>query len=173
MKNRERVLTDADHRALDKVRKLWAEYQKKHPGVSQDEAAHLAGMGQSAFSQFIRGAVPMRVSPVLKFAKLFGVPATEIRPDIAELAQAGAPGATVAREPSAEYSVTPEALEVAKVFDRLDAEARQHVKTQVRLLLERHHHGSVLNNMHRIDDVRVREGNGTKITRRAKRRSRG
>jgi transcriptional regulator with XRE-family HTH domain len=171
MKKRDRVLTDADERALEKVRKLWAEYQKKHPDTSQEKAAHEAGMGQSAFSQFLRGAVPMRVSPVFKFAKLFGVKPTEIRPDLAQLAEAGAQVRAV-QEPEAVYSVTPEALEVAKVFDRLNAEARRHVAQQVRLLLERQR-GGRRQSMNHIDDVRVREGNGTKVTRRSKRRTGG
>jgi predicted transcriptional regulator len=89
MGSRKRTLTDADRRAATKVRALWADYQKKHPGVSQEKAAELAGMGQSAFSQFLRGTVPMRVAPVLKFAQLFGVDPREIRHDIEALALYG------------------------------------------------------------------------------------
>jgi transcriptional regulator with XRE-family HTH domain len=90
MAKRKRVLTPADRRAAEKVRELWADYQKKNPGISQEVAAERADMGQSAFSQFLRGTVPMRVAPVLKFAKLFGVEPAEIRPDITRLAYAGA-----------------------------------------------------------------------------------
>lgn len=102
MVQRQRILTEADKRAAAKVRALWADYQKKNPGISQDTAAAEAGMGQSAFSQFLRGAVAMRVTPVLKLAKLFGVDPSEIRDDLPDLAYSAARRmpAAAAREPA-------------------------------------------------------------------------
>lgn len=134
MVKRHRNITDADRRAAEKVRDLWLSYQKSNPGVSQERAAALAGMGQSAFSQFLRGTVPMRVAPVLKFAKLFGVDPREIRADIGELAVQAArenPAALEAREPAAAYGVSDEALEIAKAFDKLQPQSRVFIREQV------------------------------------------
>jgi transcriptional regulator with XRE-family HTH domain len=86
MAERKRTLTDADKRAAAKVRSLWSEFQKKNPGMSQEDAAHRIGIGQSAFSQFLLGRVAIRLAPTLKFAQLFGVAPTEIRDDIPGLA---------------------------------------------------------------------------------------
>lgn len=85
MPARKRKLTEADKRAAVKVRALWADYKKKNTGISQEVAAERADMTQSAFSQFVLGRVPMRMSPVLKLARLFGVPPTEIRDDLIDL----------------------------------------------------------------------------------------
>jgi transcriptional regulator with XRE-family HTH domain len=133
MAKRERVLTPADRRAAEKVRALWADYQKKNPGISQEVAAARAGMGQSAFSQFLRGSVPMRVAPVLKFAKLFRVEPTEIRPDITRLAYAGARVVEAPRveEQRGEYNVSDEALEIARAFDQLQPQAKEFIREQV------------------------------------------
>jgi transcriptional regulator with XRE-family HTH domain len=134
MAKRQRTLTDADRRAAAKVRGLWAEYQKKNPGVSQELAASRAGMGQSAFSQFLRGTVPMRVAPVLKFAKLFSVDPTEIRPDITALAYSAAREVDTphAAQPAATYGgVSQEALAIARAFDALQPQSREFVREQV------------------------------------------
>lgn len=105
MARRQRTLTEADKRAAALVRALWAEYQTKNPGISQEAAAGRAGMTQSAFSQFLRGTVPMRVTPVIKFANLFGVDAREIRDDLSEVVYRAARETSVqtAREPAMEY----------------------------------------------------------------------
>jgi transcriptional regulator with XRE-family HTH domain len=131
MPKRQRVLTSADKRAAERVRALWAEYRRRNPGVSQEVAAARAGMGQSAFSQFLRGDVPMRVQPVLKFAKLFGVDPPEIRPDIGELAL-GVAATNEVREPAPPpYTVSSEALEIARAFDQLQPQAKEFIREQV------------------------------------------
>lgn len=121
MSARKRKLTDADKRAAEKVRQLWADYKKKNPGVSQETAAGLAGFTQSAFSQFVLGVVPIRVSPALKFAKLFGVSPTEIRADLAEIAYAtsGAAKQHAAREP-APGDLSSDALSIARIYEDLE-----------------------------------------------------
>ena len=131
MARRKRTLTAADQRAAERVRALWKQYRDKHPGMTQERAASLAGMGQSAFSQFLLGSVPMRVTPVVKFAALFGVQPSEIRSDLPELAIRGARAAEakpVAQEPAeAAYRSEPsdEALEIARMWQQLPAERRQ------------------------------------------------
>jgi transcriptional regulator with XRE-family HTH domain len=124
-------MTDADKRAAVKVRALWAAFQKANPGISQEKAAEAAGMGQSAFSQFLVGRVPMRITPVLKFAKLFGVPPAEIREDLGDLPY------TAGREPAALKVAEPlpgiseEAIEIARAFDQLQPQSREYIREQV------------------------------------------
>lgn len=130
MGTRKRKLTDADRRALAKVKDFWSDYRKKNPGISQEAAASRAGFTQSAMSQFLQGRVPIRVSPAMKFAKLFGVAPTEIRDDLAHVAyiENTTPKATLAaREPSAE-DLSPEALEVARVYSRLQPQTREQMR---------------------------------------------
>jgi transcriptional regulator with XRE-family HTH domain len=134
MARRKRTLTEADKRAAAKVRALWADFQKKNPGMSQEVAAAKAGMGQSAFSQFLRGTVPMRVAPVLKFAKLFGIDPAEIRSDLPDLAYSGArvPEPAAAQEPpAASYGLSDEAMEIARAFEQLQPQAREFIREQV------------------------------------------
>jgi transcriptional regulator with XRE-family HTH domain len=133
MSSRKRTLTDADKKAAAKVRALWADFQKKNPGISQDAAAARAGMGQSAFSQFLRGTVPMRVAPVLKFAKLFDVEPVEIRPDIGTLAYGAARPAkpTYVAEAIRPYGVSDEAMAIARAFDELQPQSREFIREQV------------------------------------------
>lgn len=130
MAKRKRQLTEADKKAAGKVRELWAEFQKQNPGISQDTAAARAGMGQSAFSQFLLGRVPMRITPVLKLAKLFGVAPAEIREDLGDLpySKASASQANVVREPE---GVSEEAMEIARAFDQLQPQAREYIREQV------------------------------------------
>lgn len=123
---RKRKLTDEDRRAVAKVRELWADFQKKNPGVSQEAAAARAGMSQSAFSQFLMGRVPMRVTPVIKFARLFGVEPSSIRDDLVNLPYAIGTKATQleVREP-APLLLPAGALEIAKVFSKLSPQTQE------------------------------------------------
>jgi transcriptional regulator with XRE-family HTH domain len=133
MGTRKRTLTAADKRALAKVRELWAEFQKKNPGITQEAAAERAGMGQSAFSQFLLGTVPMRVTPVLKFAKLFDVDPRTIRDDLVELAAytpATPSKALEVREPDIS-DVSEEALEIARAFDKMQPQTKERVREHV------------------------------------------
>jgi hypothetical protein len=104
MATRKRKLTEEDMRALKRVRELWSDFKKKNPGISQDVAAARAGFGQSAFSQFLLGRVPIRLSPAIKFARLFGVQPSAIRQELAGIgigyvpsSPAGAAGCARAR----------------------------------------------------------------------------
>lgn len=130
MAKRPRVITDADRKAAAVVRDLWATYKKAHPGVSQETAAERAGFTQSAFSQFLLGSVPMRITPVIKLAKLFGVAPTDIRPDIADVpyASAGPAKVVTAEEPG---RPSREALEIAHIFDRLEPQTQTLIREQI------------------------------------------
>lgn len=128
MATRKRRLTEADKRAAAKVKELWALYKASNPGISQEVAAARAGFTQSAFSQFLLGRVPIRLSPALKLAKLFGVAPTEIRDDLADIPYKITGSSTasglVAREPEPR-ALAPDALEVAQVFSRLQPQTKE------------------------------------------------
>lgn len=130
MATRKRSLTPADLRAAEKLKALWKAYQQQHPGVSQEVAAARAGMTQSAFSQFLLGRVPMRITPVVKLAKLFEVPPHAIRDDLPEMTYSRVQNAPPLelREPG---PLSEDALEIAKVFDRLTPQTRDLVREQV------------------------------------------
>lgn len=128
MAGRQRTITDADRRAAAKVRDLWAEYQKRNPGISQESAAQRADMTQSAFSQFLQGKVPMRRTPVFKLARLFGVPPAAIRDDLQEFSYGhGVATAKQARDAASE-KLSHDALEIANVFERMSPQTQDFIR---------------------------------------------
>lgn len=128
-KARRRNLTDADRRAAARVNELWKEYKSKHPGITQEIAADKAGFTQSAFSQFLKGRVPIRISPAQKFARLFGVAPTEIRPDLVHAAYTlGEATALTAREGP---PLSEEAIEIARVFEGAQPQTRDMIRDVV------------------------------------------
>jgi transcriptional regulator with XRE-family HTH domain len=109
MGGRKRVLTPADERAAARARDLWADYQRKHPGVSQESAAEDTGMSQSAFSQFLLARVPIGLRAALKLAALFQVEPQAIRDDLPQQLYSGAfahRSNTIVRERAAPYKAT-------------------------------------------------------------------
>lgn len=120
MPARKRKFTDADWRAHAKVSALWADFQKKHPRITQEAAAHMADMTQSAFSQFALGRVPIGLSPTLKFARLFGVPPIEVRDDLPDLVYS-----IKSHRPKREPALGASALEIAQAFTRLQPGTRR------------------------------------------------
>ncbi|WP_394241177.1 hypothetical protein [Vibrio astriarenae] len=54
---------------LERIRASWVAYKDK-TGISQVKAAELLGMNQSAFSQYLRGTVPLNNNFISKFAIL-------------------------------------------------------------------------------------------------------
>lgn len=130
MASRTRKLTDADRRAAAKLRTLWADFKKKNPGISQETAAGRAGMTQSALSQFLLGTVPMRITPVLKLAKLLGVPPTDIRDDLGDMPYAHTPPAATLKveEPRLASAA---AMEIARIFDSLEPQTQNLIREQI------------------------------------------
>lgn len=102
-----RIFTDADREAARNLRKLW-EARRELLGLTQEKAGGEMGMNQSAVSQYLKGIVPLRLAAALKFAKLLKVKPTEIRQDLADLTS----------------EVSPDALEWAQRFDRLDSSGK-------------------------------------------------
>lgn len=130
MGSRKRSLTEADRRAAARLRELWEGYKKINPGITQEKAAEIAGFGQSAFSQFLLGKLPARVTPIVKFAKLFGVAPTDIRSDLPDLPYDGRlPVKKLeAQEPSA---LSTDAMEIARVFDGLTPQTRELIREHI------------------------------------------
>lgn len=62
---------DEQPNVLDQINATWQAF-KNSTGCSQAEAAKQLGMNQSAFSQYLRGAVPLNTDFKRKFAELTG-----------------------------------------------------------------------------------------------------
>lgn len=95
MIKKRRDLTEREVMHLERLRKLWSE--KKGPLRLTQELAGLAcgWNGQSAFSQYMGGIVPLNIEAVLRLAKVLQVHPAEIMPEITELLPAAPGKATV------------------------------------------------------------------------------
>lgn len=102
-----RLFTAEDRAAHIKLKSLW-EVKRKPLGLTQENVMEALDMNQSAVSQYLNGKIPLRLAAALKFARVLKVKPTEIRPDLAEITS----------------EVSPEALEWAARFDKLDAKGR-------------------------------------------------
>jgi transcriptional regulator with XRE-family HTH domain len=80
-----RKLTPQELDAAKRLENLWN--QRKHElGLTQEKVAHLCGWGtQGAFSQYLRGRIPLNLDAVLKIAKVIQVEPESIMPEIADL----------------------------------------------------------------------------------------
>ncbi len=81
-KSKRRELTDEEKQWAEAAKELWEERQLKNPGINQTDPSAVLGIaGQSGFSQFINGKVPMSLEMRAKMAKYFNVPVTRIDQD--------------------------------------------------------------------------------------------
>lgn len=103
-----RVFSEADKVAAKNLKALW-KTRAKELGLTQEKAGGELGMNQSAVSQYLAGQVPLRITAALKFAKILKVKPVEIRPDLAELTN----------------ELSPEALDWAQRFDKLDERGKR------------------------------------------------
>ncbi len=85
MIKKRRELTEREVMHLEHLRKVWAE--KKGPlQLTQEKAGLACGWnGQSAFSQYLGGLVPLNIEAVLRLAKVLQVHPAKIMPEIREL----------------------------------------------------------------------------------------
>jgi transcriptional regulator with XRE-family HTH domain len=73
-----------DHALLQKVKSSWTGYKSK-TNTSQAKAAKALDMNQSAFSQYLRGHIPINTDFLQKFGKLTGDDLTGLSVDIQNL----------------------------------------------------------------------------------------
>lgn len=89
MKQKRRALTSIELENLDRFKNIWQE-KKQALGLTQEQAGLACGWnGQSAFSQFFGGIVPLNVEAVLRLAKVLKIHPAEIMPDIVDLLPEG------------------------------------------------------------------------------------
>ena len=80
-----RNITEADRQAALRLQRIW-EYKRQALNLTQEQVAHSCGWStQGAFSQYLRGKIPLNTDAVLKLAKVLQVAPQEIMPEIAEL----------------------------------------------------------------------------------------
>ncbi|MCL1142943.1 hypothetical protein [Shewanella gaetbuli] len=76
---------------LSRVQKAWASF-KGETGTNQTNAAKQMGMNQSAFSQYIRGSIPLNTDFLLRFGQMTG---QNLGEEVAELSAIKIPNRTV------------------------------------------------------------------------------
>lgn len=85
MQRKRRELTPSELENLARFKFIW-ESKKKALNLTQDVAGLACGWnGQSAFSQYLGGIVPLNVESVLRISKVLQVHPAEIMPNINEL----------------------------------------------------------------------------------------
>ena len=109
-----RRITDSDLAAARRLSKLWDAYQERNKDATQEVAGAKIGLSQAAFSQYLKGTIPLNARATLKFAQLLGVHPTEIRPELEPLLK-GVDLSTISQD----------AVTVGKVFDALPDCAKQ------------------------------------------------
>lgn len=105
-----RSITEADRAAAARLRDLW---EAERPRRTQADLAEEYGesANQSLISQYLGGTLAIGVAATLKFARIFNVPPSAIRPDIEDLQAA---------ELSIAYAqLPPRHMHVLETFDRL------------------------------------------------------
>jgi SOS-response transcriptional repressor LexA len=84
-------LTSAQFADAKRLQDRFTDWQDRRAAqglpASQADAAELLGFGQSAVSQYLRGAIPLNFRAATKFAGLLDCPVEAISPDIAEQAR--------------------------------------------------------------------------------------
>ncbi|MDI3259491.1 MAG: helix-turn-helix transcriptional regulator [Sinobacteraceae bacterium] len=93
---KKRALTPQEAAVCARLRRIWA---AKAPGLglTQELAAEALGMSQGAVSHYLNGRNALGVEATLRWAKLLGVPPTEINPAIDSLLS---PSAMALAEPA-------------------------------------------------------------------------
>ncbi|HXC39846.1 MAG TPA: helix-turn-helix transcriptional regulator [Burkholderiales bacterium] len=118
-----REFTEIDESALTALRNAWKNYKKAHPGATQEQVAAQLNMTQSAFSQYLRGKVPIGHAVALSFASFFKVSPQQIRRDIEiNYAPAPEPPRLAAKQ---DAPLTEDQRNVAKAWAMLPAERQQ------------------------------------------------
>ncbi len=89
MATKRRPLNEIELANLERFKSIWLE-KKQILKLTQEIAGHACGWnGQSAFSQYLCGIVPLNVEAVLRLAKVLAVHPAEIMPDINDLLPEG------------------------------------------------------------------------------------
>ena len=118
MAKQRRELTAVEQDYLQRFIKIWAE-KKQELNLTQESVGLACGWsGQTAFSQYYRGIVPLNIDAVFKLSKILHVHPIEIMPDLEYLWPDGRGRATA----GSEYQY--EDLALAKMINELPDEQR-------------------------------------------------
>ena len=118
MESKRRALTEQELLYLERFRAIWNE-KKQALNLTQEMVGHACGWnGQSAFSQYMGGIVPLNIEAVLRLAKVLQVHPADIMPDISELLPEGRGDATAVTKEEKD------ALELANMILELTTERR-------------------------------------------------
>ena len=130
MSTPKRNITPEDKLAANRLRLLWDDFKKINPGVSQDAAGNRIGLSQAVFSQYILCKIPLGAAATIKFAKLFGVAPSTIRPDLDypgnDLIDLGVKQVSLPYE--ANGSLSKEAIEIAIAWSKLPLDLQKAIR---------------------------------------------
>ena len=113
MAQQRRGLTAIEKDYLKRFKAIWAE-KKQALNLTQEAVGLACGWsGQTAFSQYYRGVVPLNIEAVLRLSKILQVHPSEIMPEINDLLPEGRGGATA----TSDYQ--PKDLALAKMINNL------------------------------------------------------
>ncbi len=108
-----RPMTPDDIAAAENLRRIWNE-KKRASGLTLEKAGELLGVSHSAVSQYISGRVPIGVDFLLRVSELLNVEPKEIRPDFRWRLHF-----------SSDDNFSPDALDIARYYERLSPDARK------------------------------------------------
>lgn len=85
--------TKKDQETAERLMRLWTEWRENNRDSAgklptQNALIEGTGLGQSAISQYLHGRLKFGYGAILKFAKFFDIPPTELRDDLEALPDA-------------------------------------------------------------------------------------
>ncbi len=113
-------MSDLDTQAANELRKIW-DKKRKELQLTQEKAASELNITQSAFSQYLRGILPIKEGFLLRVSRYLGVDPREIRSEFQYTTQPA-------------YDLPSDALNLAKEFAALDDGAKSVVVATVNAL---------------------------------------
>lgn len=109
-------LTEEQLQDAARLKKIFEERKASDRSVTQESIAAACGWKtQSAAQQYLNGMVPLNLDALIKFSLALDVPVTEISPTLGARIMA----VRVAHN-AASAGLSPQAIAVAKAFDRLE-----------------------------------------------------
>lgn len=123
-----KTITPEDIAASKRCFDLWKK-KKDEMGINQEQLGELMGVTQSTISSWFHGRTPIGTNALLKFAAVFDVPPTEIRPEFEHGAFSG--------------ELSPDTLRIAKKIETLPEGVRQDLERTIDNILNSNYIGFI------------------------------
>jgi transcriptional regulator with XRE-family HTH domain len=114
-------LTNEQMQDASRLKKIFEDRKAIDKSMTQESLAAACGWKtQSAVQQYVNGMVPLNLDALIKFSQALDVLVTDISPSLGSRIMSVRLGLN-----SAPDGLSPQAIEVAKAFDRLDKPAQK------------------------------------------------